>query len=154
VVTSIRGWLHAADLGRLYQKYGYPRYLNNPSTTMTVAAAVGAATFEFRVFDEQNGMGNVLGQGIATQTVALDTPNSVSATLNGVVRGLRISLGARPNAGTAATVPVNVNALDADGNVILGPGDYSTPICCRSTTPRHRGRCRSRPPSSKRRARR
>jgi streptogramin lyase len=33
-----------------------------------------------------------------------------------------------PNAGAAASSTVVVAALDADGNTIVGPGDYSTPI--------------------------
>ena len=33
-----------------------------------------------------------------------------------------------PNAGVPATVNVNVAGRDADGNTIVGPGDYDVPI--------------------------
>ena len=70
-----------------------------------------------------------MSRAAITQTVALDTANVLSATLNGVVAALQISLGTpTPNAGASATSTVAVAALDADGNTIVGPGDYSTPI--------------------------
>ncbi|MDB5042426.1 MAG: hypothetical protein JWN27_3152 [Candidatus Eremiobacteraeota bacterium] len=108
---------------------GTPQYLNSPSTTLMISAPAGVDTFLIQTFDEQNGQGNVLSRAAITQTVALDTANVLSATLNGVVAALQISLGTpTPNAGASASSTVAVAALDADGNTIVGPGDYSTPI--------------------------
>ena len=76
-----------------------------------------------------NGQGNVLSRASVTQTVVLGGANTVTAVLNGVVASVTISLSnPAPNAGVPATVNVNVAAKDADGNTIVGPGDYSVPI--------------------------
>ena len=108
---------------------GAPQYLNAPATTLTVDAEIGSDTFSFVTYDEQNGQGNALGRASVTKTIVAGTANTVSATLNGVVASLGISLAnASPNAGVPATSAVNVVAKDADGNAIVGSGDYSTPI--------------------------
>jgi virginiamycin B lyase len=108
---------------------GTAQYLNSPSTTLVISAPAGVDTFLIQTFDEQNGQGNVLSRAAITQTVALDTANVLSATLNGVVTAVQVTLGTpTPNAGAAASSTVVVAALDADGNTIVGPGDYSTPI--------------------------
>jgi len=66
--------------------------------------------------------------------------NTVSATLNGVVTSMAISLSnPSPNAGVPATVNVNLAAKDADGNVIVGPGDYSTAIHLTISDPTNSG---------------
>jgi streptogramin lyase len=108
---------------------GTPQYLNSPATTLAISAPAGVDTFLIQTFDEQNGQGNVLSRAAITQTVVLDTANVLSATLNGVVAAVQVSLGTpTPNAGASANSTVVVAALDADGNTIVGPGDYSTPI--------------------------
>ncbi|HEY6236381.1 MAG TPA: hypothetical protein VIW69_14880 [Candidatus Elarobacter sp.] len=108
---------------------GTPQYLNAPATTIVIDAPVGTDTFVFQTYDDQNGQGNVLSRASVTQTVVLGAANSVTAVLNGVVASVAISLSnSAPNAGVPATVNVNVAARDADGNTIVGPGDYSVPI--------------------------
>ncbi len=108
---------------------GTPQYLNAPATTLVIDAPVGTDTFAFATYDAQNGQGNVLSRASVTQTVVLGGANTVTAVLNGVVTSVAISLSnPAPNAGVPATVNVNVAAKDADGNTIVGPGDYSTPI--------------------------
>ncbi len=108
---------------------GTPQYLNAPATTIVIDAPVGTDTFVFQTYDDQNGQGNVLSRASVTQTVVLGAANSVTAVLNGVVASVAISLSnPAPNAGVPATVNVNVAARDADGNTIVGPGDYSVPI--------------------------
>jgi streptogramin lyase len=108
---------------------GTPQYLNAPASTLTIDAPVGTDTFVFQTYDEQNGQGNVLSRASVTQTIVAGGANTVSAVLNGVVASVTISLSnPSPNAGVPATVNVNVAARDADGNTIVGPGDYSVPI--------------------------
>ena len=108
---------------------GTPQYLNAPASTIVIDAPVGTDTFVFQTYDEQNGQGNVLSRATVTQTIVLGAANNVSAVLNGVVASVTISLSnPAPNAGVPATVNVNVAAKDADGNTIVGPGDYSVPI--------------------------
>ena len=106
-----------------------PLFLNAPASSLAIDAPVGNDSFAFATYDGQNGQGNVLSRATVTKTIQLSVANTVSAVLGGVVASLAISLGnPSPNAGVAATVPVNVAARDADGNTIVGPGDYSAPV--------------------------
>ncbi len=115
---------------------GVPQYLNAPASTLVIDAPVGTDTFAFATYDEQNGQGNVLSRASVTQQIVLAAANAVSAVLNGVVASLAVSLSnPAPNAGVPATVNVNVAARDADGNTIVGPGDYSTPVHLAVTIP-------------------
>jgi streptogramin lyase len=108
---------------------GTPQYLNAPATTIVIDAPVGTDTFVFQTYDDQNGQGNVLSRASVTKAIVLGAANTVAAVLNGVVSSVTISLSnPAPNAGVPATVNVNVTARDADGNTIVGPGDYSVPI--------------------------
>lgn len=108
---------------------GTPQYLNAPTSTLTIDAPVGTDTFTFTTYDEPNGQGNALSRASVTQQIVANTANNVSAVLNGIIASLSIGLSnATPNAGAVATVNVNLAAKDADGNVIVGPGDYNTPI--------------------------
>jgi virginiamycin B lyase len=108
---------------------GVSQYLNAPASTLVIDAPVGTDTFSFVTYDAQNGLGNVLSRAFVTKAIVLGAANSVSATLNGVVATMTIALSnPSPNAGVPATVNVNLAAKDADGNTIVGPGDYSSPI--------------------------
>jgi virginiamycin B lyase len=108
---------------------GTPQYLNAPASTIVIDAPVGTDTFAFATYDDQNGQGNVLSRASVTKAIVLGAANTVTAVLNGVIVSLTISLSnPSPNAGVPATVNVNASAKDADGNTIVGPGDYSTPI--------------------------
>jgi streptogramin lyase len=108
---------------------GTPQFLNAPASTIVIDAPVGTDTFSFATYDAQNGQGNVLSRASVTKNIVLAAANTVTAVLNGVITSLSISLSnPAPNAGVPATVNVNVSGRDADGNTIVGPGDYSTPI--------------------------
>ncbi|HEY0615028.1 MAG TPA: hypothetical protein VGC96_10325 [Candidatus Elarobacter sp.] len=108
---------------------GTAEYLNAPASTITIDAPVGTDTFLFQTYDAQNGQGNVLSRALVTKAIVGGAANTVSATLNGVVASVGVSLSnPSPNAGVPATVNVNVAARDADGNTIVGPGDYSPPL--------------------------
>ena len=108
---------------------GTPQYLNAPLTTVVVDAPVGTDTFAFSTYDVQNGSGSVLSRASVTKAIISGVANTVTAVLNGVISTLTVTLSnAAPNAGAPATVNVNVAAQDADGNVIVGPGDYESPI--------------------------
>ncbi len=108
---------------------GTAQFLNAPASTLVIDAPVGTDTFAFATYDDQNGQGNVLSRALVTKAIVLGSANTVTAVLNGVVTALTIALSnPAPNAGVPATVNVNVAAKDADGNTIVGPGDFSTPI--------------------------
>ena len=119
---------------------GTPQYLNSPATTLTIDAPVGTDTFTFATYDAQNGQGNVLSRASVTQAIVNGAANNVSATLNGVIASIAVSLSnPTPNAGVPATVNVNVAAKDADGNTIVGPGDYNTSIHLTLSDPANSG---------------
>jgi len=90
----------------------------------TVNAPVGSDTFSVELYDATNGSGNVLSTGTLTQTIVANTANSVNVTFNGVVNSLAVAIGNVVSPGMAGSVGVTVNALDADGNTIVGPGVY------------------------------
>ena len=105
----------------------------NASTTVnctsvcsgTIAAPAGSDTFTVNLYDAQNGTGNLLSTGTATQTIVVGQANTVSLTFNGVVASLSLSLNPTSvTTGTSTNVAVTANALDADGNTIVGPGSY------------------------------
>jgi len=90
-----------------------------------IAAPVGADTFTAKLFDQTNAAGNVLSTGTLAQTIVVDQANTVSMTFNGVVASLSVALNpSSVTPGTPSTVTVNVAALDADGNAIVGSGTY------------------------------
>ncbi len=108
---------------------GTPQYLNSPTSTLTFTAPAGLDTFLVQVYDEQNGDGNVLSKANITQKISGTSGNIVATTLNGVIASLNVTLSnPAPAAGTKATIAVTAAGLDADGNTIIGPADYSTPI--------------------------
>ena len=90
-----------------------------------IAAPVGSDTFTLKLFDAANAGGNLLSTGSLVQSIVIDQANTVSVTFNGVVASLMVAVTpSSVSAGTPATVAVTVNALDADGNTIVGPGVY------------------------------
>ncbi len=93
-----------------------------------VSAPVGSATFLVKLYDAQNAGGNLLSTASVAQTIVNNQANAVNMTANGVVAALSLALsaGTTPTAGTAGTIAVTLNALDADGNTIVGPGSYVT----------------------------
>jgi hypothetical protein len=107
---------------------GSPTAINCNTTSLTcsgsVSAPVGSDTFTVNLYSGTNGGGNLLSTGTVTQTIVAGQANSVNVTFNGVVASLSVTIGAA-TMGTAATaIPVTVNALDAAGNVIVGPGGF------------------------------
>jgi len=97
--------------------------------TIPLVAPTGSVTFTFALYDAANGGGNLLGSGSVTQTIAFGTSFNVAVVVNGVVATVAIAVSptALP-AGTAGTATVTATAKDADGNTIIAPGSYATPI--------------------------
>ena len=67
---------------------------------------------------------------LSTQTAAVTvTPNTtttVNFVLNGVVNSVEVSAGTiNQNCANSGSVPIIVQAQDASGNAIIGPGNYS-----------------------------
>jgi streptogramin lyase len=97
--------------------------------SITVAAPVGTDTFVVTTWSGAGGSGSQLSSATTVATVVQNATNTVSMTLGGVVASATVLLGTTSVAvGTASSIAVNVVAYDAGGNIIIGPGNYTTPI--------------------------
>jgi streptogramin lyase len=97
--------------------------------TVTINAPIGQDTFVINTYDQPNAAGNLLSTATDIATIALNATNIVAVALNGVIASVKVILGSSSVvAGTPATTTVNVVAFDAQNNVIIGPGNYSTPV--------------------------
>ena len=102
-------------------------------TTTCVAdftAPVGADGIALQLTDGPNGSGHQLSLVTTTISVAANAANTFNLTADPVVSSAAVLLGSSPaatastNAGSTADIPVTVSAFDADGNTIVGPGNY------------------------------
>lgn len=102
--------------------------------TVTVQAPIGNDDFIVTTYDQPPAgvtpQGNVLSTDAISFTVVYGQTNTVvGLVLNGVPASIVLS---PPNflvpAGLTRTFTFNVDALDADGNYIIGPGNYTNPI--------------------------
>jgi virginiamycin B lyase len=119
---------------------GVPQYANSPLSALVVSAPGGTDTFAIATYDEQNGQGNILSIAFVSQNIIPGHANTIAATLNGVIASTTISLSnPAPNVGEPATVNINATAFDADHNVIVGAGDYDTPILLSISDPASSG---------------
>lgn len=91
------------------------------SCDIGVSAPIGQDSFSVSLYDAQQ---RLLSQGSATATIVLNTANVVAMTFNGVPASVRVVAGTQPTVHTASTVHLTVDLLDADGQVIVGPGTY------------------------------
>ena len=79
--------------------------------------------------------GNQLSSVSVTQQLS-GKGDPILLTLNGVPVSATLALSTTPIAiGTPSNITVTANALDADGNLIVGPGNYTTPITVAVTDP-------------------
>src|SRR5947209_4207012 len=93
--------------------------------TVNFPVPAGTATVTLATFASTDGSGTPLSTQSLTVTVTANAVTSIDVTLNGVVAALAISVSPDVLAsGHASTSSVAVNALDASGNVIVGPGNY------------------------------
>ena len=89
-----------------------------------VQAPSGNDTFSVTAYDQPNGTGNALATGTLTQSISASTPSTISVSLTGITASIKLALqNTLPAVGTAASIPVIVQALDASGNTILGTYD-------------------------------
>ena len=93
--------------------------------SVPVAASIGADTFTVTTYDQTNAAGNALSSANVAATIVAGQANNVSVILNGIIASIQLVLGStNPPEGTPTTISLTVNAMDADGNVIVGPGSY------------------------------
>ena len=97
--------------------------------TVSVPAPVGNDTFTVTLFQQQNAAGTPLSTGSVAAQISANQTTPVNVVTNGVVASVQLYLAnSAPPLGRAATIPVIVDAKDAAGNVIVGPGNYSVTI--------------------------
>ena len=93
-------------------------------------APVGTDAIALQLTDGINGAGSQLSLSNTTVTVVANTANTFNLTANPVVDHVSVGLGAGNSTtasvtgGTSSSVAVSLNAMDADGNTIVGPGNY------------------------------
>ena len=104
-----------------------------PTTNITIVAPVGTDTFSIKLYDQQGGAGNLLGQTALSKTIVANTANTISATVNGVLAKIALGPAAGQHfvEGNAIAGFILVGEVverfiatpqDADGNAILTPG--------------------------------
>jgi hypothetical protein len=98
--------------------------------TVTVNAPYGTDTFAVATYPQTNGAGTALSIGEVQVTITKGgTTPTVSLDLNGVPVAVALVLGqSELPVGNAGSTAVIVQATDASGNLIIGPGLFSTPI--------------------------
>lgn len=92
--------------------------------TFQVSAPVGTDRFDVSLYNGSNGTGQVLSAGSATANIVANQTNTVSMTFDGVPASIKISIDAQPVVHSPKTLHLTVQAEDASGNVIIGPGAY------------------------------
>jgi hypothetical protein len=92
-------------------------------------APSGTNTFVLTMYDETGGKGNVLSTGDVNAKLTAGQNTTVAVDLDGVPANLSVVLGsATLPVGIATSTALYVQATDADGNLIIGPGGFATPI--------------------------
>jgi len=100
-------------------------------TTCSISVSVPLATAVTLQISTLDASGNLLGTGFIGPVNTLQTPIAQqNVTLGGVPASLVFSRAgfSAGDDGTTQTIPFTVSALDADGNTIIQPGNYTTPI--------------------------
>jgi hypothetical protein len=96
--------------------------------TETVDAGVGSDTFAVACYSSTNAGGSVLATGSTTQTIVIDTTNTVAVTLGGVIASMAVVAPSTmlENAvlPTSYSIQVGLIAKDASGAVIIGSDPF------------------------------
>jgi hypothetical protein len=105
--------------------------------TGSIAAIPGSSTYTLSTYDGLNGTGNLLSVATIVANIKVGIANVVPVTLGGVVNSVSIALrNSGPfYIGSSVSEPLVVNALDSDGNTIIGSANYSAPLTLVDTDP-------------------
>lgn len=108
--------------------------------TFSVILPVGSVAMTVSTYDQpitgSTPSGQVLSSVSVTQQLS-GNGDPILLTLNGVPASATLSLGTPiVPVGTAAAITVTATALDADGNLIVGPGNYAPAITVAVSDPR------------------
>jgi hypothetical protein len=95
----------------------------------TVPVIVGTVTFQVKTYDQTGASGTQLGTSLASTTIVANQANRIALTVSGVIAQVQLFLGPSSlTAGTAGRSLLVVVPQDADGNIIVNPGNYDQPI--------------------------
>jgi hypothetical protein len=104
--------------------------------TVSASAPAGSDMFVITAFSGPNGTGQQLSTANVPATITASATTRVPLTLNGTVATVAVILGSSSvQVGSPASVAVTVVAYDAQNNVIVGPGNFSTPVTLADTDP-------------------
>jgi hypothetical protein len=104
--------------------------------SITLSAPVGTDTFAEVTYASANGTGTALSQNTTTATIVAGKANVVPLVLDGVVASVALTLSnPTPPAGTAATLGLTVNLIDASGATIIGSDPFSNPVALTDSDP-------------------
>jgi streptogramin lyase len=96
--------------------------------TCTVSATVppGTNTLTIATYDRPGATGTKVAVAALQVTAAASGPTTINLTLSGIVASLALALDpATLPAGSAANTALILNALDPDGNIIVGPQPFA-----------------------------
>lgn len=106
--------------------------------SVSFIAPTGSDTFLMTLYDQTGGKGNVLATANIAATLSAGAVTSVPVSLDGTPTAATVVLGASElPVGTAGSTSVIVQATDADGNIIVGPGSFSSPLALAITGDAH-----------------
>jgi hypothetical protein len=131
--SSTRRRVAYVSAGTKSASIGYGGTTQTVNCAQTCAATLqvlpGTQTFTVSLYAGANATGGVLSTGSTTATIVAGQANAVQIVFGGVVAKLALSLGsAAVTAGSATTIPVFVQAIDAAGYTIVGADPYAQPI--------------------------
>lgn len=97
--------------------------------TVSVGAPVGNDTFAVVAYDAIGGTGNKLSTATVASVITAGGTNAVPLVMNGVVATATVVLGTGTSpVGTAGSTLVALQAKDAAGATIVGPGNFDSPV--------------------------
>lgn len=113
--------------------------------TVDIGATPGSHTFTFSTYDQTNATGNQLSVNSAVQTLNWDQITLVNVTLAGVQKAVLVAplpgangIGGNQAMGLTYLFGTKrmmlINAVDADGNYIIGPGAPTIHVTASGTT--------------------
>lgn len=103
--------------------------------TVGIQAPVGNDTFAITAYDQPDGTGNALASGQIAQAISSSVPATIKVSLTGITAAIRLALqNGSPQTGTPSSIPVTVQAMDADGNTIIGTYDRTIALADNDTS--------------------
>ena len=96
--------------------------------TASATAPVGSDVYSIATYQAANGSGTPLSLNDSVPVTIVAGSNALSTTLDGVVSSLAFApSNANAVNGTPSSGAVSIEAMDASGDIIIGPGSYVLP---------------------------